>query len=89
MGSVFSQNTENSKVKEPIEPEKKEEPIPEPVAPKAENDVWTCDCGQENKSKFCIRCGKPRKEKAAFCPNCGKKIPEGSAFCGECGTKIE
>ena len=89
MGSVFSQNTENSKVKEPIEPEKKEEPIPEPVAPKAENDVWICECGQENKSKFCIRCGKPRKEKAAFCPNCGKKIPEGSAFCGECGTKIE
>ncbi|WP_294156892.1 hypothetical protein [uncultured Selenomonas sp.] len=27
--------------------------------------VWTCACGQENKGKFCIACGKPRPAAAS------------------------
>jgi len=105
MGSVFSQNAENSTMKQdptvpetPAQepevqptPEPAPEPTPDPVAeePKTEPTTWTCECGQENKSKFCVRCGKQRKEETKnVCPNCGAELPEGTAFCGECGTKI-
>jgi len=102
MGSVFSQDTENSRVKEPVStPEQTPAPTPEaepekPVAeeekPAEDPNVWICSCGQDNKGKFCIRCGKPKTAaeiKEKYCPNCGKIVPEGSNFCGECGMKIK
>lgn len=101
MGSVFTQDTENSRVKEPAPapapepvPEIEPEPVVTPVEEKpAEEDpeLWICGCGQDNKGKFCIRCGKPKTAaeiKEKYCPNCGKVVPEGSNFCGECGMKI-
>lgn len=102
MGSVFTQDTENSRVKEPA-PAPAPEPVPEiepepVVAPVEEKpveedpDLWICGCGQDNKGKFCIRCGKPKTAaeiKEKYCPNCGKVVPEGSNFCGECGMKVK
>ena len=55
-------------------------------------DLWICGCGQDNKGKFCVRCGKPKTAaeiKEKYCPNCGKIVPEGSNFCGECGMKVK
>lgn len=102
MGSVFTQDTENSRVKEtapapaPVPaPEIEPEPVIAPVEEKPveeDPDLWICGCGQDNKGKFCIRCGKPKTAaeiKEKYCPNCGKVVPEGSNFCGECGMKIK
>lgn len=102
MGSVFTQDTENSRVKEPAPapapvpaPEIEPEPVVAPVEEKPveeDPDLWICGCGQDNKGKFCIRCGKPKTAaeiKEKYCPNCGKVVPEGSNFCGECGMKIK
>jgi len=99
MGSVFSQDTENSRVKEPapepvpeVEPEPVVAPAPEEKTADENPDLWICGCGQDNKGKFCVRCGKPKTAaeiKEKYCPNCGKIVPEGSNFCGECGMKVK
>lgn len=101
MGSVFSQDTENSRVKEPapapepvpeVEPEPVVAPAPEEKPADENPDLWICGCGQDNKGKFCVRCGKPKTAaeiKEKYCPNCGKIVPEGSNFCGECGMKVK
>ena len=67
MGSVFSQDTENSRVKEPapepvpeVEPEPVVAPAPEEKTADENPDLWICGCGQDNKGKFCVRCGKPK-----------------------------
>ena len=89
-GSVFSQNTESSQIKEePLEENKNEAKTAETSS--SNTETWTCECGQQNKLNFCLKCGKkkPNKEKTLFCPNCGNKVPSGSKFCGECGTKIQ
>ncbi|MDW7656533.1 MAG: hypothetical protein SCM11_05080 [Bacillota bacterium] len=35
-------------------------PAEAPPAPKADGS-WTCSCGRENNSNFCMSCGKPRQ----------------------------
>jgi len=99
MGSVFSPDTKNNRVKEPapepvpeVEPEPVVAPAPEEKTADENPDLWICGCGQDNKGKFCVRCGKPKTAaeiKEKYCPNCGKIVPEGSNFCGECGMKVK
>ena len=48
---------------------------------------WVCSCGQENKGKFCLKCGKPKPE-GRKCPNCGEKLTDDAMFCPECGEKV-
>ena len=56
----------------------------------AEGDAWICpECGAENSTNFCIKCGTKRPETIA-CPECGEKYPVDTeaVFCGNCGTKL-
>lgn len=56
----------------------------------AEGDSWTCpECGAENTTNFCIKCGTKRPE-TIVCPDCGEKYPADTeaAFCGNCGAKL-
>lgn len=71
-------------------------------AASAQNDSWTCSCGQAgNTGKFCMGCGKQKEEpkktwtcvcgtenSGKFCVNCGKQKPEEDNFwiCS-CGSK--
>lgn len=65
---------------------------------------WTCSCGKtDNRSNFCVECGKPRPASAGwtcscgavnqgkFCPECGAKKPEGAPLykCDKCGWEPE
>ncbi len=56
----------------------------------AEGDGWICpECGKENTTNFCIKCGTKRPE-TIVCPDCGEKYPADTeaAFCGNCGAKL-
>ncbi len=69
-----------------------------PAAPAA--DGWVCECSQQNTSKFCSACGKPKPaaegwacadcnavNKGKFCAECGKPKPAGvpQYQCDKCG----
>lgn len=58
----------------------------EKVETKENAESWKCDCGQENKGKFCSNCGNPR---AKLCKKCNTKIENGDKFCSNCGEKVE
>ena len=54
----------------------------------AEGDSWICpECGAENTTNFCIKCGT-KKPETIVCPGCGEKYPidTEAVFCGNCGT---
>ncbi len=69
----------------------------------ASANTWKCACGQENTSKFCSQCGKPRPvaqgwncvcgsiNQGQFCPECGKRKPADAPLyqCDKCGWKPE
>ena len=75
------------------------QPAPEAPAPKG----WTCGCGAENTSKFCVECGAKKPEengwvcacgsvnKGKFCPECGAKKPAAAPLyrCDKCGWEPE
>ena len=57
----------------------------------AEGDEWICpDCGAENTTNFCIKCGAKKPEEI-ICPDCGEKYPidSGAVFCGNCGSGLQ
>ena len=57
----------------------------------AEEGSWICaECGKENTTKFCTKCGAKKPEEIV-CPGCGRKYPADTdaVFCGECGTKLQ
>ena len=60
------------------------------TAQEVQNDdgKWECECGQENRGNFCMKCGKPKKKKLV-CPNCKMEITPEAKFCGNCGTKLK
>ncbi len=52
---------------------------------------WVCpDCGTENNTRFCTRCGAARPENVV-CPSCGSIWPGNTemVFCGNCGAKLD
>lgn len=67
-------------------------------AASASDGTWTCECGMQNKGKFCTECGKPKpapqgwvcecgaQNTGKFCTECGKPKPAGEWVC-ECGAK--
>ncbi len=53
--------------------------------------AWHCpDCGGENVSKFCTKCGA-KKPDDIVCHGCGTRYPfdTDAIFCGNCGTKLQ
>ncbi|MBR7187254.1 MAG: DUF4428 domain-containing protein [Clostridia bacterium] len=71
-----------------VEPAKAETPVAAPTTPPpAEEDGWTCACGQVNRGKFCTNCGA-KKPVVFRCDKCGwqpadpTKLPK---FCPNCG----
>ena len=54
----------------------------------AEENGWTCECGQKNEGKFCSDCGTKRPEDKLACKKCGYEPEAGTTpkFCSECGT---
>lgn len=63
-----------------------------PVAAETNEDVWVCECGEHNTTKFCPECGRKKPEIPNYiCKKCGEdlrkygKIPK---FCPECGTAV-
>ena len=64
--------------------------IVEPVTAKPTPTFWTCNCGAENKGKFCPECGraKPAGIPQYKCDKCGWEPDDKShppKFCPECG----
>lgn len=49
---------------------------------------WTCDCGEDNSSRYCIACGECKAELYVFCSNCCKAYLKSDApvYCGGCGN---
>lgn len=64
------------------------------------DNLWTCNCGEKNKGRFCMNCGKEKPKNEAgwvcscgtsntgkFCMNCGAKKPENiEGWTCSCGT---
>lgn len=71
---------------EDISPVYKTEELPYIVCEDA--SAWICECGKENKSNFCTRCGKKRPPLIKYCTECGEKLEPDAIFCGNCGKKI-
>ena len=68
------------------EPEDAPEATAEPEAAE-----WICpNCGYQNDTSFCIKCGTGKPEKIV-CPGCGAvyEPDSGVVFCGACGTKVQ
>lgn len=68
----------------------KQEQMATVIVEKNENE-WECECGTKNNGKFCVNCGKPKKEKTnqKQCPNCKTINGAADKFCGNCGTKLD
>lgn len=67
-------------------------------------NTWKCECGTDNRGKFCHNCGKPQLanqngwtcecgsvNQGKFCQNCGKQKPQGAPLykCDKCGWTPE
>ena len=61
---------------------------PKTAEPVKKESMWMCECGQENKGNFCMKCGKKKPENKRTCPKCNAECPEGAKFCSNCGTAI-
>lgn len=74
----------------------------EPVSGQsAEPELWTCECGAENKMIYCSECGKKRppapkmwkcecgqENKGKFCGRCGSPRPK-RYVCDKCGYELD
>lgn len=84
MGNVFA-GGENAGIGNTSESSNIDPKTAEPVK---KESIWMCECGQENKGNFCMKCGKKKPENKRTCPKCNAECPEGAKFCSNCGTAI-
>ena len=49
------------------------------------------NCKNHAEGNFCTNCGtkKPEEQKEKFCSKCGAKLTVGAKFCPECGEKVD
>lgn len=88
------QQAQQQQAQQPQQTEQKAQPQP------SEN-IWKCQCGAENKGKFCTECATPRPtgwscscgttNKGKFCMECGtpKPVNEPLYQCDKCGWEPE
>ena len=96
MGGGFGNNTPQAPAGGPVSPPPQAAPQPQAPAPAAspvaaqpeavagvDPQVWNCQCGHQNRGKFCSECGSPKPEPGPWTCSCGHQNK--GKFCSECG----